>query len=150
MRRRPRFAAAPSAPSKAASTARAIVSPTCSAYRNSRSGRRTKLSASSRQPKGGSAQTPSLLPVKERFLSSRCFWGKPGHDTMTFAVIDLDKAKLDPQSVFNTPDEVLSAPGLSPDDKKAILVRWEADVDALLRATGEGMPPSDNRPSPAE
>jgi hypothetical protein len=69
---------------------------------------------------------------------------------MTFAVIDLDKAKLDPQSVFNTPDEVLSAPGLSPDDKKAILVRWEADVDALLRATGEGMPPSDNRRSPAE
>ena len=69
---------------------------------------------------------------------------------MTLAVIDLDKAKLDPQSVFNTPDEVLSAPGLSPDDKKAILVRWEADVEALLRATEEGMPPSENRRSAAE
>jgi hypothetical protein len=69
---------------------------------------------------------------------------------MTLAVIDLDKAKLDPQSVFNTPDDVLSAPGLSTDDKKAILVRWEADVEALLRATEEGMPPSDNRRSAAE
>lgn len=69
---------------------------------------------------------------------------------MNVAVIDLDKAKLDPQSVFSTPQEVISAPGLSPDDKKAILVRWEADVDALLRATGEGMPPSEGRRSPAE
>ena len=69
---------------------------------------------------------------------------------MNVAVIDLDKAKLDPQSVFDTPDDVLSAPGLSSDDKRAILVRWQADVDALLRATGDGMPPSDNRRSPGE
>ena len=45
---------------------------------------------------------------------------------------------------------MLGASGLSPEDKKAILVRWEADVEALLRATEEGMPPSDNRRSPAE
>jgi hypothetical protein len=69
---------------------------------------------------------------------------------MTVAVIDLDKAKLDPQSVFSTPQDVLSTPSLSPDDKKAILVRWEADVDALLRATEEGMPPSESRRSAAE
>jgi hypothetical protein len=69
---------------------------------------------------------------------------------MTIAVMDLDKAKLDPQSVFTAPDEVLGAPGLSPEDKKAILVRWEADVEALLRATEEGMPPSENRRSAAE
>ena len=62
---------------------------------------------------------------------------------MNVAVIDLDQAKLDPQSVFSTPLDVVSAPGLSPDDKKAILVRWEADLEALLRATGEGMPPSE-------
>ncbi len=68
---------------------------------------------------------------------------------MTSAAIDLDQAKLDPQSVFRTPNEVLAAQGVSPEDKKAILVRWEADVEALLRATEEGMPPSDNR-SPAE
>jgi len=63
--------------------------------------------------------------------------------------VDLDKAKLDPASVFRAPKDVLGAPGLSPDDKKAILVRWEADAEALLRATEEGMPPSENR-SPAE
>ena len=69
---------------------------------------------------------------------------------MAPAVIDLDKAKLDPQSVFSTPQEVIDAPGLTPDDKKAILVRWEADLEALLRATGEGMPPSESHRSPAE
>jgi hypothetical protein len=63
--------------------------------------------------------------------------------------MDLDKAKLDPASVFHAPDDVLGTPGLSPEDKKSILVRWEADVEALLRATEEGMPPADNR-SPAE
>lgn len=68
---------------------------------------------------------------------------------MATAAPDIDKAKLDPASVFRAPEDVLAVPGLSPEDKKAILVRWEADVDALLRATGEGMPPSDNR-SPAE
>jgi hypothetical protein len=73
-----------------------------------------------------------------------------GAATMTPTAIDLDQAKLDPQSVFQTPKDVLSAPGVSLEDKKAILVRWEADVEALLRATEEGMPPSDNRRSPAE
>ena len=68
---------------------------------------------------------------------------------MTLAAMDLDKAKLDPASVFRTPEDVLGAPGLSPEEKKSILVRWEADVEALLRATEEGMPPSENR-SPAE
>lgn len=60
-------------------------------------------------------------------------------------VIDLDKAKLDPASVFSAPKDVLAAQGLSLEDKKAILIRWEADADALLRATEEGMPPADNR-----
>jgi hypothetical protein len=64
--------------------------------------------------------------------------------------MDLEKAKLDPQSVFIAPHEMLGAPGLSPEDKKAILVRWEADVEALLRATEEGMPPSESRRSAAE
>ena len=68
---------------------------------------------------------------------------------MTLAAMDLDKAKLDPASVFRAPEDVLGAPGLSPEEKKLILVRWEADVEALLRATEEGMPPSENR-SPAE
>jgi hypothetical protein len=68
---------------------------------------------------------------------------------MTRRAIDLHQAKLDPGSVFRAPDEVLSAEELSAEDKRAILVRWEADTEALLRATEEGMPPSDKR-SPAE
>jgi len=69
---------------------------------------------------------------------------------MTVAAVDLDKAKLDPAAVFHAPKDVLGAPSLSPEEKKSILVRWEADLEALLRATEEGMPPSDNRRSPAE
>lgn len=69
---------------------------------------------------------------------------------MTQAGMDLDKAKLDPASVFREPEDVLGAPGLSPEDKRAILVRWEADAEALIRATEEGMPPSDSRRPPAE
>jgi len=81
---------------------------------------------------------------------ARRFSRKRRNDRMAPAVIDLDKAKLDPQSVFSTPQEVIDAPGLTPDDKKAILVRWEADVDSLLRATEEGMPPSGSHRSAAE
>lgn len=58
---------------------------------------------------------------------------------------DLDKAKLDPASVFATPGHVVAAPGISREDKRAILVRWETDAEALMRATEEGMPPSDGR-----
>jgi hypothetical protein len=68
---------------------------------------------------------------------------------MTRRAIDLDQAKLDPGSVFRAPDEILSAEELSAEDKRAILVCWEADAEALLRATEEGMPPSDKR-SPTE
>ncbi len=53
---------------------------------------------------------------------------------------DLDKSKLDPSAVFATPKAVLFARGLSAEDKKAILIRWEADAEAAMRATEEGMP----------
>jgi hypothetical protein len=69
---------------------------------------------------------------------------------MTPSAPDLDKAKRDPASVFQAPEDVLCAHWLSPEEKRAILVRWEADAEALLRATEEGMPPSDSRRSPAE
>ncbi len=68
---------------------------------------------------------------------------------MTVAAMDLDRAELDPSSVFQAPEDVLGAPELSTEEKRSILVRWEADAEALLRATEEGMPPADNR-SPAE
>jgi hypothetical protein len=64
---------------------------------------------------------------------------------ITIEAIDLDKAKLDPASVFGAPKDVLFAPGLSADEKKSILIRWEEDVEALMRATGEGMPARESR-----
>lgn len=64
---------------------------------------------------------------------------------MTIAIIDLERAKLDPGSVFRVPGDVVSSEVLSPDDKAAILLRWEADAAALLRANDEGMQPSDDR-----
>jgi hypothetical protein len=67
----------------------------------------------------------------------------------TLSDAELEQAKLDPASVFDEPESVLTAT-LSPEDKKAILCRWEIDADALIRATEEGMPPSDDRRSPAE
>jgi hypothetical protein len=63
--------------------------------------------------------------------------------------IDLDKALLDPAAVFHSPHDVLHAPGLSTESKKAILLRWQEDAEALMRATEEGMPPEGQR-SPAE
>jgi hypothetical protein len=67
----------------------------------------------------------------------------------TANTVDLDKAKLDPASVFHAPKDVLQAHGVSPEDKKSILLRWQEDAEALMRATGEGMPPEGQR-SPAE
>jgi hypothetical protein len=64
-------------------------------------------------------------------------------------VMDLDKALLDPASVFHSPHDVLRAQGLSSESKKAILLRWQEDAEALMRATQEGMPPEGQR-SPAE
>ncbi len=61
------------------------------------------------------------------------------------AVMDIDQAKLDPATVFRKPADVLKADGVSPEDKKIILQRWEEDAEALIRATEEGMPPSNNR-----
>lgn len=72
------------------------------------------------------------------------------HATMMADIaLDLDRAKLDPASVFSSPAEVLEAPGLSEEDRKSILLRWESDAEALLRATEEGMPPAESR-APAE
>lgn len=68
----------------------------------------------------------------------------------TLSPAELDQAKLDPGSVFHVPEDVLHT-SLTDGDKKAVLLRWELDADALLQASDEGMPQADNRRrSPAE
>jgi hypothetical protein len=57
----------------------------------------------------------------------------------TLAASDLERAMLDPASVFGAPRDVVGAVDLTPAEKRAILIRWEADAEALLRATEEGM-----------
>lgn len=67
----------------------------------------------------------------------------------TLSSTEFEQAKLDPASVFRAPEDVMAA-SLSDDDKKTILLRWEEDLEALMRATEEGMPPSDGRRRPDE
>jgi hypothetical protein len=69
---------------------------------------------------------------------------------MMSATGDRERANLDPGSVFAAPSDVLAAHGLSHEDKKSILIKWEADADALLRAADEGMEGTPGHRSPAE
>lgn len=53
---------------------------------------------------------------------------------------EFEKALLDPQSVFETPQDVVQAPSLSTDRKIEILRRWEYNVSEEAVALEEGMP----------
>ncbi len=46
-------------------------------------------------------------------------------------MVDLDKALLDPASVFKTPEGVLNSHELSREQKIEILRRWEYDAREL-------------------
>lgn len=52
----------------------------------------------------------------------------------------LEKALLDPGSVFGSPEAVLTEAGLSQDDKIEILRRWEYNAAEEAVALEEGMP----------
>ncbi|MGH7900897.1 MAG: hypothetical protein ACRENZ_04095 [Thermodesulfobacteriota bacterium] len=54
-------------------------------------------------------------------------------------MIDLDKALLDPTSVFESPEEVLQSGELSREQKIDILRRWEYDARELEVAEEESM-----------
>ena len=53
---------------------------------------------------------------------------------------DIERALLDPPSVFATPEAVLAHPALSPAQKIEILQRWEYDAADIAVAVEEGMP----------
>ena len=53
--------------------------------------------------------------------------------------IDLDKAQLDPSSVFSSPEELRDHPGLTREQKIEILRRWAYDASELAVAEEEGM-----------
>ncbi|MGM0450348.1 MAG: hypothetical protein ACQERE_05950 [Pseudomonadota bacterium] len=54
--------------------------------------------------------------------------------------MDLEKALVDPASEFGTPEDVVTAEGLSTDDRIRILRRWEYDARELTVADDENMP----------
>jgi hypothetical protein len=54
--------------------------------------------------------------------------------------IDYEKALLDPGSVFLQPEDVLTEPALSRQEKTEILRRWEYDESEIAVAVEEGMP----------
>jgi hypothetical protein len=54
-------------------------------------------------------------------------------------VVDLDRALLDPASVFKNPDDVLDSGELSREQKIDILRRWEYDARELEVAEEESM-----------
>jgi len=53
--------------------------------------------------------------------------------------IDYGQALLDPGSVFNQPEDVLTHPALSREQKIEILRRWTYDASEVCVATEEGM-----------
>jgi hypothetical protein len=54
-----------------------------------------------------------------------------------------EKAKLDPQEVFDTPEAVLEVADLTSEQKIEILLRWEYNAAEEAVATEEGMPGND-------
>jgi hypothetical protein len=52
---------------------------------------------------------------------------------------DLEQARLDPGSVFTSPEELRASPGLSREEKMDLLQRWADDARELDVAEGEGM-----------
>jgi hypothetical protein len=55
------------------------------------------------------------------------------------AGIDKDKAKTNPSSVFDTPDDVVTNRDLQPGEKTKILQEWELDARLMDVAIDEGM-----------
>jgi hypothetical protein len=56
------------------------------------------------------------------------------------STLDIQRALLDPPSVFATPEAVLAHPDLTPAQKIEILRRWAYDAADVSVAIEEGMP----------
>ncbi len=61
-------------------------------------------------------------------------------DSKKPTAIDMDRALLNPGSVFATPEDLLHHDGLSKEQKIEILRRWEYDASENCVAVEEGMP----------
>ena len=54
-------------------------------------------------------------------------------------MLDVEKALLDPRAVFKRPEDVITASGLTREQKIEVLRRWEYDAREIQVADEEGM-----------
>lgn len=66
---------------------------------------------------------------------------------ITLTSIDKDKAKTNPSSVFNKPDDVVKHKDLELEEKAAILQEWELEARLTDVAIDEGMTNKGDRES---
>jgi hypothetical protein len=59
--------------------------------------------------------------------------------------LNTEKARLEPDSVFCRPLDIVSEPGLTRGQKIAALERWSQTLEDRMRATDEGMTPPAGR-----
>jgi hypothetical protein len=64
--------------------------------------------------------------------------------------ISPEKARQDPEAVFDRPAGIEKEIGLTRGQKRATLKRWAADVERRLASTDEGMPSNDQSSYDAE
>jgi hypothetical protein len=64
--------------------------------------------------------------------------------------IEPEKARQDPEAVFDRPADIENEVGLTRGQKIATLRRWEVDVTRRLKSTDEGMPPNDENADDAD
>ena len=53
----------------------------------------------------------------------------------------MEKARIEPETVFSRPLDIVTDQGLTREQKFATLERWNLALQDRLRATGEGMAP---------
>lgn len=56
------------------------------------------------------------------------------------ATLDIDAAMKNPGRTFGTPEAVEAAPGLTHEQKHAVLLQWKDQLQQLMVATEENMP----------
>jgi hypothetical protein len=59
--------------------------------------------------------------------------------------INTEKARLEPDTVFASPLDIVAETGLTRGQKIAALKRWDLTLQDRLRATGEGMAPPEGQ-----
>ena len=64
--------------------------------------------------------------------------------------IEPEKARQDPEAVFDRPADIEGEVGLTRGQKIATLKRWQVDVTRRLESTDEGMPPNDENTDDAD